>query len=138
MGRVAGLTFAPAASRAAIATLKYYPGTLESSTVLRSEYRLPLVRFLTLLLLLKSQLRLRKSIGFYQKEASTERYEKVIEVTNKPFVLTDIFRSALATTIDLEMTRVVDGDLVKIIAWYDNAWGFTNQNDQKDLITLAS
>jgi glyceraldehyde 3-phosphate dehydrogenase len=29
--------------------------------------------------------------------------------------------------IDLGMTRVVDGDLIKILSWYDNEWGFTNQ-----------
>ena len=32
-----------------------------------------------------------------------------------------------AATVDASMTRVVDGDLVKIMIWYDNEWGFTNQ-----------
>ena len=61
------------------------------------------------------------------EEATTERYKKVIAVTNEPLVSTDIIGSAFASTVDLEMTRVVDGDLVKIMAWYDNEWGFTNQ-----------
>ena len=61
------------------------------------------------------------------EESSTDRYEKVIAVTEEPIVSTDIIGSAFAATVDLEMTRVVDGDLVKIMAWYDNEWGFTNQ-----------
>jgi glyceraldehyde 3-phosphate dehydrogenase len=36
-------------------------------------------------------------------------------------------QSSFASIVDLGMTRVVDGDLVKILTWYDNEWGFTNQ-----------
>jgi glyceraldehyde 3-phosphate dehydrogenase len=42
-------------------------------------------------------------------------------------VSSDIIKSSFATIVDTEMTRVVDGDLVKIMAWYDNEWGFTCQ-----------
>jgi len=42
-------------------------------------------------------------------------------------VSSDIVKSSFAAIVDLEMTRVVDSDLVKILAWYDNEWGFTNQ-----------
>jgi glyceraldehyde 3-phosphate dehydrogenase len=36
-------------------------------------------------------------------------------------------KSPYASTVDLGMTRVVDGDLLKVMTWYDNEWGFTNQ-----------
>ena len=42
-------------------------------------------------------------------------------------VSSDIIQSSFASIVDLQMTRVVDGDLVKIMAWYDNEWEFTNQ-----------
>ena len=32
-----------------------------------------------------------------------------------------------ASVVDLELTRVIDGDLVKIMSWYDNEWGYANQ-----------
>jgi glyceraldehyde 3-phosphate dehydrogenase len=32
-----------------------------------------------------------------------------------------------ASIVDLSMTKVVDGDLVKVMSWYDNEWGYTNQ-----------
>ena len=62
-----------------------------------------------------------------KEESATYRYKKVVAVSNEPLVSTDIIQSTFAAIIDMEMTRVVDGDLCKIMAWYDNEWGFTNQ-----------
>jgi glyceraldehyde 3-phosphate dehydrogenase len=61
------------------------------------------------------------------EEAATERYQKVFAVTNDPIVSSDIIKSPFASIADLKMTKVVDGDLIKILAWYDNEWGFTSQ-----------
>ncbi len=63
----------------------------------------------------------------FTEEASTARYKNVIRVTNDPIVSSDIVKDPHAAVIDLEMTKVVDGDLVKVLAWYDNEWGFANQ-----------
>jgi glyceraldehyde 3-phosphate dehydrogenase len=65
------------------------------------------------------------------KEAGTERYKEIISVTNDPIVSSDIIGDAHACIIDLQMTKVVDGNLVKIFAWYDNEWGYTNQMIRK-------
>lgn len=61
------------------------------------------------------------------EEAATSRYEDVFGVTNDPIVSSDIIKNPLASLADLSMTKVVGGDLVKILAWYDNEWGFANQ-----------
>jgi glyceraldehyde 3-phosphate dehydrogenase len=50
-----------------------------------------------------------------------------MRVTDEPIVSTDIIRDPHAAIIDAEMTKVVDGNLVKIFSWYDNEWGYTNQ-----------
>jgi len=42
-------------------------------------------------------------------------------------VSTDIVGDSRAAVVDLGLTRVVDGTLVKVMAWYDNEWGFTHQ-----------
>ena len=65
--------------------------------------------------------------GILTEEANTDRYQSVFTVTNDPIVSSDIIKSPYAAVADLQMTKVVDGDLVKILAWYDNEWGFTNQ-----------
>lgn len=61
------------------------------------------------------------------EEATSDRYRDIIGVTNDPVVSSDIIKDPRASIIDLGMTRVVDGDLIKILSWYDNEWGFTNQ-----------
>ncbi|MFW5853190.1 MAG: type I glyceraldehyde-3-phosphate dehydrogenase [Patescibacteria group bacterium] len=59
-------------------------------------------------------------------EASqTERWKKVLAVTDESLVSSDIIGRNEAAIVDLQMTRVVDGDLVKILSWYDNEAGYT-------------
>ncbi|TYA74749.1 type I glyceraldehyde-3-phosphate dehydrogenase [Seonamhaeicola marinus] len=62
-----------------------------------------------------------------EEEAQTSQYKGVLKATYSPIVSSDIIKDPHASIVDLEMTKVVDGDLVKILAWYDNEWGFANQ-----------
>jgi glyceraldehyde 3-phosphate dehydrogenase len=50
-----------------------------------------------------------------------------VGVTEDPVVSTDIIQDPRASIIDREMTQVVDGDLVKVMSWYDNEWGYASQ-----------
>ena len=60
-------------------------------------------------------------------EAShTDRWKNVFEVTSEPIVSSDIRDSAHASIADLNFTRVVGGNLVKVLAWYDNEMGYTH------------
>lgn len=61
------------------------------------------------------------------EEARTERYAAVLGVSRDPLVSSDITGDPRASVVDLELTKVVDGDLVKIMSWYDNEWGYANQ-----------
>ena len=63
----------------------------------------------------------------FRQEAATVRYEGILGVSDDPLVSADIIGDPRAAVIDLELTKVVDGTLVKVMAWYDNEWGFTNQ-----------
>jgi glyceraldehyde 3-phosphate dehydrogenase len=60
-------------------------------------------------------------------EASSERYEGVVGVTEDPVVSSDIIQDPRASIIDRDVTQVVDGDLVKVMSWYDNEWGYASQ-----------
>jgi glyceraldehyde 3-phosphate dehydrogenase len=51
----------------------------------------------------------------------------ILGVSEDPIVSSDIIGDPHASVVDLAMTRVVDGDLVKVMSWYDNEWGFTSQ-----------
>lgn len=54
------------------------------------------------------------------------RWDGIFTVTNEDIVSSDIIGNTYASIADLQMTRVVDGNLVKVMAWYDNEMGYTN------------
>jgi glyceraldehyde 3-phosphate dehydrogenase len=62
-----------------------------------------------------------------RQEAATDRYQGVLGVTEEPLVSGDIIKDPRASIVQLDLTRVVGGNLVKVMSWYDNEWGFTNQ-----------
>ena len=63
----------------------------------------------------------------FKEEASSPRYENILGVTEIPLVSSDIIKDPRASIVDLTMTQVVDGNLVKIMSWYDNEWGYSAQ-----------
>ena len=69
------------------------------------------------------------------KDASENpRYQKVLSVTEEPLVSSDFIGNPYSCIVDLSLTKVVDGDLVKVIAWYDNEWGYSNRLVEMALI----
>ena len=65
--------------------------------------------------------------GDFREEASSDRSRDVLSVSEDALVSSDIVGDPRASVVDLPMTRVVDGSLVKVMSWYDNEWGFTHQ-----------
>jgi len=61
------------------------------------------------------------------EEADTQRYAGVLGVSRDPLVSSDIIGDPRASIVDLDLTKVIDGDLVKVMSWYDNEWGYANQ-----------
>ena len=64
---------------------------------------------------------------FFIEASMTPRYKGILATTNEPLVSSDIIGRSESAIVDLDLTRVVDGDLVKIMAWYDNEWGYANR-----------
>jgi glyceraldehyde 3-phosphate dehydrogenase len=59
--------------------------------------------------------------------------EGILQYTEDPIVSTDIINSPFSSIVDSELTAVVDGTLLKVVAWYDNEWGYSNR--VVDLVT---
>lgn len=53
--------------------------------------------------------------------------KNILAVTNEPIVSSDIIKTEVSALVDLSLTKVIDGDLVKIVAWYDNEWAYANR-----------
>jgi glyceraldehyde 3-phosphate dehydrogenase len=63
----------------------------------------------------------------FLEEARSDRYAGVVGVTEDPVVSSDIIQDSRASIVDVDMTQVVDGNLVKVMSWYDNEWGYASQ-----------
>ena len=73
----------------------------------------------------------------FRDEAESSRYQGIVGISDDPLVSSDIIGDARAAVLDLDLTRVVDGNLVKVMAWYDNEWGFTHQMIREARATLG-
>jgi len=59
-----------------------------------------------------------------REAAKQPEWQGILRVSEEPLVSTDIIADPHGSIVDLAFTRVIDGDLVKILAWYDNEWGY--------------
>jgi glyceraldehyde 3-phosphate dehydrogenase len=127
MGRAAGLNSAPAATGAAVAVTKALPELVGKFDGIAVRVPVPIGSISDITFVTQRATTVEEINAILTEEAQKPRYNKVVEVSHEQLVSSDIIKSTYAATVDLEMTRVVDGDLVKVMAWYDNEWGFTNQ-----------
>ena len=65
--------------------------------------------------------------------AAVGAFKGIIETTNEPIVSSDIIGNGHSAVIDLSLTQVIDGNLIKVFSWYDNEWSYACR-----LIELAS
>jgi len=56
-----------------------------------------------------------------------ENFKGILEVTGDPIVSSDVIGNPASSIVDLSLTKVMGGDLVKVVAWYDNEWGYSNR-----------
>lgn len=61
------------------------------------------------------------------KNAETGAFKNIIQTTTEPLVSSDIVGNEHSAIVDLSLTQVVGGNMVKVIAWYDNEWGYTTR-----------
>jgi glyceraldehyde 3-phosphate dehydrogenase len=61
------------------------------------------------------------------EEALTLRYKDVLSVNINEIVSSDIVQDNHGSIVDLTMTKVVDCNLLKVMSWYDNEWGYASQ-----------
>jgi glyceraldehyde 3-phosphate dehydrogenase len=126
-GRAGATNFVPTSTGAAVATTKVLPqykGKFDGVAV-----RAPiLVGSIADMVFLTSKPTSTDEINeIFREESKSERYYGILGVTEDPLVSSDIIMDPHASIVDLSMTQVVDGDLVKVMSWYDNEWGYANQ-----------
>lgn len=63
----------------------------------------------------------------FKKAEKNPLYQGIIRTTSEPIVSSDIIGDSYSAIIDLSFTKVVGGNMAKVLAWYDNEWGYSNR-----------
>lgn len=63
----------------------------------------------------------------FKKAAGEPYYQGILDVSDEPLVSRDYVGNSHSGTVDLLLTNVVDGNLAKVVVWYDNEWGYSNR-----------
>jgi glyceraldehyde 3-phosphate dehydrogenase len=124
-GRAAAQNIVPTSTGAAIAVTKAYPtldGKFDGISL-----RVPVAAgsIADITFLAKRPTSVEEVNDILKNAAKDPRWEGIFSVTDEPLVSSDIIGELFASIADLGMTRVVDGNLVKVLAWYDNEMGYT-------------
>jgi glyceraldehyde 3-phosphate dehydrogenase len=126
-GRAAAINIVPTTTGAAIATTDVLPSLKGKFDGLA--LRVPVVTgsLCDATFLLKRPTTVEEVNQVLKIKAKEVSYRGIVEVSEEPLVSTDIISNPASAIVDLSLTRVVDGDLVKIVAWYDNEWGYAHR-----------
>jgi glyceraldehyde 3-phosphate dehydrogenase len=65
--------------------------------------------------------------ALFQTHADVDELTGILEYTDEPLVSSDVIKSPYSAIFDAALTSVVDGTQVKVVAWYDNEWGYSNR-----------
>jgi glyceraldehyde 3-phosphate dehydrogenase len=126
-GRAAAQSFVPSSTGAATATAKALPamqGRFDGVSI-----RGPVVvgSISDVVFVVERDTTADEVNDVLRQEAASDRYQGILAVAEDPLVSADIVKDPRASIVQLDMTRVVGGNLVKVMSWYDNEWGFTSQ-----------
>ncbi len=124
--RAAGQNIIPTTTGAAIATTHVIPSLKNLFDGISLRVPTVCVSLSDITAVLKRKKVTAKQINDeFKKAVKNPLFKKVLAVTNKPLVSSDFIGNPYSTIVDLEYTNVVGGNLVKVLAWYDNEWAYS-------------
>jgi len=126
-GRAGTNNFIPTSSEAAATTTKVLPHLKNRLNTLAVQAPVSIGSIADITIVTERNTSVEEINGIFSQESGSQRYVGIVAVNTEPIVSSDIMMDPRASVVDLTMTQVVDGDLVKIMSWYDNEWGFVNQ-----------
>jgi glyceraldehyde 3-phosphate dehydrogenase len=125
--RAAAQNIIPTTTGAAIATTKVLPQLVGKFDGMAIRVPTIVVSLSDLTFLLKKEVSEEEVNEALIEASKSDRYAGVLAVTEEALVSSDFIGNTYSSIVDLSLTKVVDGNLVKVIAWYDNEWGYSNR-----------
>ncbi len=126
-GRAAAQNIVPTSTGAAKATCKILPSLSGKFDGIAVRVPVLLGSMSDITTLLKKSVTADEVNNSFLEAEKKDRYKGILLTSSDPIVSSDNIQNPASTIIDLEFTRVVDENLVKVIAWYDNEWGYSNR-----------
>ena len=125
-GRAAGVNIIPSTTGAAIAVTRAIPemdGKFDGIAL-----RVPVVAgsIADITFIAKRKTSVEEINDILRKAAKSPLWKDILTVVEEPVVSSDIIGQEYGSIVDLSFTRVVDGNLVKVLSWYDNEWGYVS------------
>jgi glyceraldehyde 3-phosphate dehydrogenase len=114
----------PTSTGAAKATTEIIPALKGKFDGLALRVPVPTVSLSDITLLTKKNTTV-EEVNELLTNASRQDYRGIVAISKEPLVSSDFIGCEYSAVVDAELTQVIDGNLVKIIAWYDNEWGYT-------------
>lgn len=125
--RSAALNIVPTTTGAAIATAEAIPSLKGVFDGLSFRVPVPVGSLSDMTVLLKKNVTRDEVNAALIAASKNPAFKGVLQVTDEPVVSSDIVGNPASSIVDLQLTTVVGGNLVKVIAWYDNEFGYTNR-----------
>ncbi len=126
-GRNAAENIVPTSTGAAIAVTLTLPQLKGKFDGLSVRVPTPVVSLSDVTAVLKKDVTVEEVNEAFKKAAKEPYYQGILGVSEEPLVSSDYIGNSHSGTVDLLLTKVVAGNLVKVMVWYDNEWGYSNR-----------
>lgn len=125
-GRAAAANIVPTTSGVSVSVVRAIPGMQDRFDGMA--LRVPVVSgsILDLTFIAERKTSVEEINNIFREEAEKPEWQGILTVTDKPLVSSDIIKNPHGAIVDLNLTRVVGEELVKVMVWYDNEWGYAN------------
>ena len=125
--RSAAENIVPTTTGAAIATAKVIPALDGKFDGLSVRVPTPTVSLSDITAVLRRNVSKEEINEVFKRAAAEPFYQGILGVTDEPLVSSDFKGNSHSCVVDLSLTNVVGGNLIKVVAWYDNEWGYSNR-----------
>lgn len=126
-GRSGAENIVPTTTGAAIAVTKTLPHLEGKFDGLSIRVPTPVVSISDVTALLSRDVTVEEINDAFRRAAKDDFYQGILAVSEEPLVSSDYKGDSHSGTVDLLLTKVVGGNLIKICVWYDNEWGYSNR-----------
>ncbi len=125
--RAAAVNIIPTTTGAAIATGKVIPAVKGKFDGMSVRVPTPVASMCDIVFITREKINEDLVNKTFEKVSETAKLKGILEITNEPLVSSDYIGHPASSIVDASLTKVVDGDMLKVVAWYDNEWGYSNR-----------